>query len=86
MQPSRHSVGKYVRGQIHTNGIESFWSMLKRGNIGTYHQMSPKHLQRYVTEFAGRQNVRQLDTITQMALLARGLEGKRLPWKDLTAE
>ena len=82
----RHSVGEYVRGQIHTNGIESFWSMLKRGYVGTYHKMSPKHLQRYVTEFAGRQNVRKLNTMRQMVLLARGLEGKRLPWKDLTAD
>ena len=53
-----HSVGEYVRGKAHTNGIESFWSMLKRGYHGVYHQMSPKHLQRYVNEFAGRHNLR----------------------------
>ena len=59
----QHSVGTYVIEQAHTNGIESFWSMLKRGYQGTYHhgyqgtyhQMSPKHLGRYVNEFAGRQ-------------------------------
>ena len=62
----RHSVKEYVQGQAHTNGIESFWSMLKRGYIGTYHWMSFKHLDRYVTEFAGRNNVRDLDTIQQM--------------------
>ena len=44
-----HSVGEYVRDQAHTNGIESFWSLLKRGYIGTYHWMSVKHLHRYVT-------------------------------------
>ena len=81
----RHSVGEYVRGQAHTNGIESFWAMLKRAHTGTFHKMSPKHLHRYVTEFAGRKNVRHDDTITQMASLARGLDGKALPWKVLTA-
>ena len=50
----RHSTREYVRGQVHTNGIESFWSMLRRGYIGVYHKMSPKHLDRYVAEFAGR--------------------------------
>ena len=50
----RHSVKQYVDGQIHTTGMESFWSMLKRGYVGTYHHMSPKHLERYVTEFVGR--------------------------------
>ena len=80
-----HSVGEYVRGAAHTNGVESFWSMLKRGYQGTYHKMSPKHLQRYVTEFAGRHNVRDLDTLMQMTLVARGMDGRRLPWKTLTA-
>ena len=58
---------------VHTNGIESFWALLKRGYIGTYHKMSVKHLHRYVTEFAGRHNVRSLDTIQQMAALALGM-------------
>lgn len=80
-----HSVGEYVRGQAHTNGIESFWALLKRGYQGTYHQMSRKHLQRYVTEFAGRHNVREWDTLDQMAAVASGMVGKRLPWRDLTA-
>lgn len=80
-----HSVGEYVRGEAHTNGVESFWSMLKRGYQGTYHHMSPKHLQRYVTEFAGRHNVRDLDTLMQMTALARGMDGRLLPWKMLTA-
>ena len=45
--------------------------------------MSPKHLERYVTEFAGRHNVKDLDTIDQMAFLARGMIGKKLPYKEL---
>ena len=49
----KHSISEYVNGQAHTNGVESFWSLLKRGYHGTYHRMSPKHLDRYVKEFAG---------------------------------
>lgn len=82
----RHSVGEYVNGMAHTNGIESFWAMLKRGYKGTYHQMSAKHLSRYVIEFAGRHNVRDLDTIAQMTMLAKGLDGKRLRYADLVAD
>ncbi len=78
-----HSVGEYVREKAHTNGIESFWAMLKRGYDGTYHKMSEKHLGRYVTEFAGRHNVRELDTIEQMKSVAKGMVGKKLPYKEL---
>ena len=54
----RHSVGEYVSGMgAHTNGIESFWSMLKRAHKGVYHKISQKHLQRYVDEFAGRHGI-----------------------------
>ena len=68
----QHSVGKYVEGQAHTNGMESFWAMMKRGYHGVYHQMSPKHLQRYVCEFEGRHNDRPADTIDQMTIWCRG--------------
>ena len=81
----RHSVGEYVRGEVHTNGVEPFWSMLKRGYYGTYHKMSFKHLQRYVAEFVARHNVRDFNTIDQMAALAKAMEGKRLMYRDLTA-
>jgi len=82
----KHSVGGYVDGQISTNGVESFWSMLKRGHMGTYHKMSPKHLQRYVNEFAGRHNARPLDTRHQMRRIVRNMAGKRLRYQDLIAE
>ena len=81
----QHSVGTYVIEQAHTNGIESFWSMLKRGYQGTYHQMSEKHLNRYVAEFAGRHNIREQDTIEQMSRIARGLVGKQLPYAELVS-
>ena len=80
----RHSVSEYVNGMAHTNGIESFWALLKRGYHGTYHHMSKKHLDRYVGEFAGRHNDRRSDTIDQMRAIARGMVGKRLGYADLT--
>lgn len=81
----RHSVREFIRDQAHTNGIESFWALLKRGYVGTYHKMSKKHLGRYVNEFSGRFNQRPLDTVEQMEQMARGLERKRLRYSDLTA-
>ena len=82
----RHSVGEYVRGDVHTNGIESFWSMLKRAHKGTFHKISPKHLQRYVNEFAGKHNSRDQDTIDQMESMVAGMVGKRLSYRDLVAD
>ena len=81
-----HGAGQFVgeHGET-TNGIESFWSMLKRAHTGTYHQMSAKHLHRYVREFEGRHNQRSLDTDEQMAVMAEGIAGKRLPYAELIA-
>lgn len=72
-----------MNGMAHTNGIESFWAMLKRGYIGTYHQMSVKQLHRYVNEFAGWHNIRELDTIDQKASVVKGMDGKRLKYDEL---
>ena len=80
-----HSAGEYVRGMAHTNGVESFWSMLKRGYQGTFHHFSEKHLDRYVGEFAGRHNDREADTIDMMGGMAQGMVGKRLKYRDLIA-
>ena len=57
--------------------------MLKRGYIGTYHRMSEKHLQRYADEFAGRHNIRRMNTIDQMEFIAGNFVGKKLPYKEL---
>ena len=79
----KHSAEEYVRGEVHTNTIESFWSMFKRGYIGTYHYMSRDHLHRYLAEFAGRHNIRELDTSQQMETLVRNMAGKRLTYTEL---
>ena len=84
-QSVKHTVSEYVNGQAHTNGIENFWGMLKRGYHGTYHCMSPRHLQRYVNEFNGRHNIRPLDTLQQMRAIVRGLEDRRLRYRELAA-
>ena len=78
-----HSKGQFSTDGSHTNGIESFWSMIKRAYKGTYHKMSPKHLQRYVDEFVGRHNIRDKDTLEQMEDLVARMVGKRLLYRDL---
>ena len=78
-----HGVGEYVRNQAHTNGIESFWSGLKRAYNGTFHKISHKHLDRYVDEFTGRHNMRDSDTLEQMEHVAENMRGKRLKYEDL---
>jgi transposase-like protein len=77
-----HSKGEYVRGGFHTNGIENFWSLLKRGIIGIFHQVSPWHLQRYCDEFAARYNTRKLRDDERFALSIQNSIG-RLKYNDL---
>ena len=80
-----HSRGEYVRGDCHTNGIESFWALLKRGHYATFHWMSPKHLHRYVAEFAGRHNIRPLPALERMDMILAGWQGKRLTYRELVS-
>ena len=70
----------------HTNGMESFWSMLKRAHMGTFHKLSPKHLNRYVQEFAGKHNTRDLGTVAQMRDTVARLVGKNLLYRALIAD
>ena len=81
-----HSALEYVRGDVHTNGMESFWSMLKRAYQGTFHKMSEKHLDRYVREFAGKHSVRDMDTLDIMGAIVLGMDGKRLKYTQLIAD
>jgi transposase-like protein len=82
----KHGAREYVNGMAHTNGIESLWAELKRGYQGVYHQMSVKHLHRYIGEFAGRHNNRPMDTENQMSLMAKRSVGKRLTYLGLVSK
>jgi transposase-like protein len=77
-----HSAGQYVNGGFHTNGIENFWSLLKRGIIGIFHQVSPQHLQRYCDEFASRYNSRLITDCERFAVTIEGSRG-RLKYNQL---
>jgi len=70
-----HKNGEYVRGGFHTNGIENFWSLLKRGIIGIFHQVSPWHLQRYCDEFAARYNSRKITDSERFELSVKNSAG-----------
>ena len=73
-----HSAKEYVRGDVTTNTVESFFSLLKRGVIGTFHHVSKKHLHCYVAEFEFRYNTRKADDGSRMAAAIKAAEGKRL--------
>ena len=81
----RHSVSEYVNDMAHTNGVESFWATLKRAHKGTFHKLSPKHLNRYVQEFAAKHNMRDSGTLAQMRGTVARLVGKNLLYRDLIA-
>ncbi|MCY3998510.1 MAG: transposase [Flavobacteriaceae bacterium] len=73
----KHPLSEYVNEMAHTNGIESFWTMLKRGYAGTYHWMSKKHVSLYVNEFSYRHNERNANTVNQMGYLVSGYGGEK---------
>lgn len=82
----KHDLNEYVRtGGIHTNSIEGFWSQLKRGIIGIYHNVSPKHLHRYAHEFGYRYNTRKVLDIDRFEDAIKNADAKRLTYKRLIA-
>jgi len=89
-----HGIEEYVRGDVHTNSIESVWALLKRGHYGTFHQWSKKHLEKYVDEFAFRLNTKELPAfnnnqkacgISFMGILVAAMENRRITYRALTA-
>ena len=82
-QAVRHSGGEYARGTVHTQGIESFWSTMKRAIMGTFHHWSAKHLSRYVDEFGARASMREMDTEAIMAEMFLNGIGQRLTYARL---
>lgn len=90
---TNHEAGEYVRGDVHSNTAEGYFSILKRGIIGTFHHVSPQHLQRYVSEFDFRYNHREtkdkidgkwvktgLNDVERADALLQGVKGKRLTY------
>ena len=80
-----HAV-EYVRGQVHTNGLENFWSLLKRGLKGTYISVQPFHLFRYLDEQVYRFNRRKLRDFERFGLVLRAVAGRRLTYAALTGK
>ena len=93
-----HEAGEYVRGDVTTNTVEGYFSILKRGIVGTFHHVSPHHLQRYATEFDFRYNHREskekidgkwvktgLNDTERTIELAKGIGGKRLTYRRINA-
>jgi transposase-like protein len=78
-------IREWARGQVHTNTIENFWSLFKRGLMGSFHKVSVKHLPRYLAEFTYRFNRREDGEIFLMTL-ARLLDTMALPYERLTSE
>lgn len=82
-QTVNHSAKEYARGSVTTNTVEGYFSILKRGLVGTYHHVAPQHLQRYVEEFDFRYNTRSSlgYTDTERAtMLLKNSAGKRLTY------
>jgi transposase-like protein len=80
-----HAV-EYVNGKIHTNGMENFWSLLKRGLRGTYVSVEPFHLFRYLDEQVFRFNNRRLTDSERFSMIVTGVVGKRVTYDELTGK
>src|ERR1041384_3397125 len=80
--PLKHKNDEYVRGNVHSNTVEGFFSLLKRGINGTFHHVSRGHLNRYCDEFAFRYENRNVSDNQRATRLVAGAEGKRLTYKQ----
>jgi transposase-like protein len=74
----KHGKREYVRGEVHSNTVEGFFSLVKRGITGIYHNVSREHLHRYLAEFEFRYNNRELDDGDRTNAAIKAAEGKRL--------
>jgi len=81
-QTVAHSYDEYVRGDVYTNTVEGFFSILKRGVDGTYHHISRAHLHRYLSEFDFRYNRREMSDAARTVSALQGAEGKRLKYRE----
>lgn len=79
----QHNIHEYVRGDVHTSNIDGYWSNLKRGIIGVYHQVSPKHLHRYCNEFSFRYNTRDLNEVDRFKSALNRVDKTRLRYSKL---
>ncbi|MFZ3155911.1 MAG: IS1595 family transposase [Smithella sp.] len=79
---ANHGKGEYVRDDVHTNTVENYFSILKRGITGVYHHVGEHHLHRYLSEFNFRYNERKIDDDERSMLALHGIEGKRLMYRD----
>lgn len=77
-----HSIGEYVRGGVHTNTIEGYFSIFKRGMKGVYQHCSEQHLKRYIAEFDFRYNERDITDGERTAIAIKATEGKRLTYRN----
>ncbi|MEX2244567.1 MAG: IS1595 family transposase [Fimbriimonadaceae bacterium] len=78
-----HSTGQWAIGDVHTNGIENFWCLLKRSIRGTWIRPSPKHITRFVTDQVFRYNFRHEDDYRRFEAVVKRVTGRRLTWKEL---
>lgn len=80
-----HGIGEYVRGDAHTNTIEGYFSIFKRGMKGVYQHCGSDHLKRYLAEFDFRYNERSITDAERAAVALKGITGKRLTYRRINA-
>lgn len=81
----KHSIGEYVRGDAHTNTIEGYFGIFKRGMVGVYQHCRSHHLKRYLAEFDFRYNEREISDAERAAVALKGIQGKRLTYRRIDA-